>query len=236
VGVAENRRERLRAAAMVEIKDAARAQMAEAGPASISLRAVARRVGMNASNLYRYFATLDDLITALVADGYWSFAAGLREARDSLPAADVAGRLLAVGHAYRRWALDHPSEFGLIFGDPIPGYKAPADGPTAQAAAEASGVVLAVYVDAWRAGTLVPPDADRLPDRLRERLRVVAGAWDPEAPPGLVLLFLRDMLHIHGMVSFEVFGHTQVTIGEPELLYRVELLAMLERSGLTPPG
>lgn len=234
--MAENRRERLRAAAVAEIKDAARAQMAEAGPASISLRAVARRAGMNASNLYRYFATLDDLITALLADSYRSFAAALREARDSRPEPDVAGRLLAVGHAYRRWALDHPSEFGLMFGDPIPGYKAPADGPTAQAAGATSGLVLGVYVDAWRAGDLVPPDVAGLPERLRERLRVVADAWDAGAPPGIALLFVRDMLHIHGMVSFEVFGHTQVTIGEPELLYRSELLAMLERSGLTPPG
>jgi AcrR family transcriptional regulator len=229
------RRERLRAAALEEITMAARQQMAEGGPASISLRAVARRVGMTPSNLYRYFATLDDLITALVADSYTSFGTALSAARDSRPVDDPAGRLTAIGLAYREWAIEHPSEFGLIFGDPIPGYKAPLDGATAQAAGAGAGVVLSVFVDAWSRGELRPPDEPPLPDRLATQLGMAARAWAPDAPPWLVLMFLRDMLHIHGMVSFEVFGHTEVMVGEPELLFRTELDAMLRRTGLSPP-
>src|SRR5262249_52475144 len=120
-----SRRERFRQFTIAEIKQEAARQLAEQGAAGLSLRAVARELGMVSSALYRYFASRDELITALCVDAYTSAADALVIARDELPADDHAGRWLAVCHAYRTWALHNTSQFALIFGTPIPGYQAP---------------------------------------------------------------------------------------------------------------
>jgi AcrR family transcriptional regulator len=112
------RRERLRAATTSEIKQIARQQMAQKGAAALSLRAIAREMGMTSPALYRYFASRDDLVTALIVDAYNSLADALEAARHGCPPTDHKQRLLEMGLAYRNWAISHAQDYTLIFGTP----------------------------------------------------------------------------------------------------------------------
>src|SRR5215207_3373039 len=99
-------RERVRAEITAEITDAARRQLAEVGAAALSLRAVARELGMASSAVYRYFPSRDELLTRLIIDGYDALGAVAEHADD--PAAPPEERWLSVCRATRAWALAHP--------------------------------------------------------------------------------------------------------------------------------
>ena len=225
----------MRAATAQEIKAIARRQMADQGAAALSLRAIARDMGMTAGALYSYYDTRDDLITALIADGYNSLAEALEAARDSRPPQDPAGRLLAAGHAYRRWAIAHPQEFQLIFGDPIPGYHAPEGGTTEAAARRAGAVLLELVAAAWpRIRAAAPAGGHRWSE-----FEAGFAAWVREAYPGLppaaVALHLRVWGRVHGLVALEVYGHLRSLVADPARLYRAELRDLVASLGLPPP-
>lgn len=222
---APTRRAASRARTWQELKAAALAEVRDQGPSGLRLRAVARRLGMSPAGLYRYVDSRDGLLTALIADGYHDLADHLEVALGtpaaSLPPRDrpdpvvpaVVGtdrgspeRLLAVGRAYRAWAVSHPNEFGLLFGDPIPGYEAPADGPTVEAMRRVGAALARPIVEAAIAGTLrVDPE---LGDPV---LHGPPGALDAVLPPGtdraVGPLLLLAWGRLHGQVSLEVFGH-----------------------------
>src|SRR6185295_1221679 len=105
--MASTRQATRRSATRQEILDTARAQMAEAGAAALSLRAVARQMQLTAPALYRYFADRDALVTALIVEAFNALADSLAAVRDSQPEAGLGQRLLAIGLAYRAWALAH---------------------------------------------------------------------------------------------------------------------------------
>src|SRR5512143_3736128 len=107
------------------IKETAWKQIAEFGAPTLSLRAIARELGITAPAIYNYFPRRDDLVTALIIDAYTSFGDSQIEARDAVAADDLSGRMLAIGVAYRDWALAYPQRYQLLFGTPIPGYEAP---------------------------------------------------------------------------------------------------------------
>src|SRR3954451_7681714 len=116
-------RERVRAELTKEITDIARRQLATEGAGGLSLRAVARELGMVSSAIYRYFPSRDDLLTALIVDAYddlgtcaeASVADGARES--------ALVRWQGVCRAVRAWALAHPHEYALLYGSPVPGYR-----------------------------------------------------------------------------------------------------------------
>jgi len=118
-----------------EIKTIARRHLASDG-ANLSLRAVARDLGVVSSALYRYFASRDELLTALIIDAYNAMGDAVEAADDALPRADLEGRWLAIAHGIREWALAQPHEYALIYGSPVPGYQAPQDtvGPATRSA------------------------------------------------------------------------------------------------------
>ena len=103
-------RQRVRAELTREIKHEARRQLASHGAEGLSLRAVARELGMVSSALYRYFPSRDDLLTALIVDGYNAIGEVAERADAACPAGEHAGRWLAVCRAIRDWALAHPHE------------------------------------------------------------------------------------------------------------------------------
>jgi AcrR family transcriptional regulator len=119
-----NRRERVRAATVQEIKDVARRQLVGDGPSAVSLRAIAREMGMTAPALYRYFPSFDHLVQSLVSDLSTELCSAVEAARELAPTDDASARLLAVCRAFRSWSVTHPAEFGLIFGTPTPGQRA----------------------------------------------------------------------------------------------------------------
>ena len=130
---------------VTEIKTVARRHLATDG-ANLSLRAVARDMGMVSSALYRYFASRDDLLTALIIDAYNALGAAVENADAAVSQrSDLRERFLVLGRAVRCWALANPSEYALIFGSPVPGYAAPAD--TIVAAQRTPDVLLGIFVD-----------------------------------------------------------------------------------------
>ena len=110
-----SRRERARDATTAEIKATARRLLVQDGRDALTLRAIAREMGMTAPGLYRYFASHDDLVVGVCHDILDELTVVLLAARDTVPLDDPIGRLGATCRAFRRWALEHPAEFQLSF-------------------------------------------------------------------------------------------------------------------------
>jgi AcrR family transcriptional regulator len=196
-------RERVRAELTAEITDAARRQLAEVGAAALSLRAVAREVGMVSSAVYRYFPSRDELLTRLIIDGYDALGAAAEEA--DVPDAAPLDRWLAVCRAVRAWARAHPHEYALLYGSPVPGYVAPRD--TVPAASRVGIVLGRILGDAARAG-LLPEAADEQGPRLvSEEAADVLGGEHPSLDDTVRARALLAWSAVYGTISFELFGH-----------------------------
>lgn len=222
---------------MVErIKAAARQQMAERGTAGLTLRGVARELEITAPAIYNYFPRLDDLITALIVDAFSALAEAVREAEAGVESERAADRIEAMALAYRAWAVAHPVDFQLIYGNPIPGYVAPAEITTPLALSAFLGM-FRWYMQAYASGQLrVPPEHARPPkeiDAVLARLQQDSGA---EVPAEVAALLASSWARIHGLVMLELFEHIQPLVGDPAEFYRYEVRALLERLGLRSLG
>ena len=156
-GQQTGRRARRRGEIEAEILRVARLHLATQGAAALSLRAMARDLGMVSSGIYRYVESRDDLLTRLIVDSYRSLADAVRGAHDAIDPTELEQRWEAIGFALRRWALDHPHDFALIYGSPVPDYQAPAD-RTVEAGTEVLGLLLRLLQDAHVHGRLAPGD------------------------------------------------------------------------------
>ncbi|WP_426502098.1 TetR/AcrR family transcriptional regulator [Dactylosporangium sp. McL0621] len=201
------RREKARAATIEEIKRTAVTLMHEHGTADLKFTDIARAMDMTPPALYRYFADRDALLSELITDAYNDLGTAVAEARDALPADDIAGRFRAITHSYRRWAREEPQRFALIFGLPVSGYVAPEDGSTTEAAQRAMSQMSALFVEALMAGRLGPP-------RIREvhpAIAACAETKNDELPVAIPADTFQAMLHVwsslHGFVSLEAYGH-----------------------------
>ncbi len=195
------RRERIRAETVEQIKRAALEQIAADGAPALSLRAVARRIGMSPAGLYRYYDGRDALITDLLIDAYSDLAAAVEEATRP-GAGDPLERLASGVRSYRRWAVTYPNRFLLIFGTPIPGYAAPQDGPTVEANQRIGRAFLSVAADAIRNGLLASssvreptPGEEGFAASIHDELGLDASMIGP---------LLGTWAHWHGLVSLEV--------------------------------
>ncbi|QEV22254.1 TetR/AcrR family transcriptional regulator [Streptomyces alboniger] len=229
------RRERLRAETTAEIKKVALELMASGGPDAITLRAIAREMGMTANAIYGYFATRDDLVTALINDVYTALADAVDAGWASASAQGPADRIHAWAHAFRDWALANPEGFRLIYGDPVPGYRAPDGGAAPQAAHRVCTGLAGLADAAW-------PNAQHLyagsefdwPDFDPGLLAKVRPAY-PDLPPAAVALALRIWGHLHGLVSLEIYGHLRTQTVSPDKLFRAELAALVRSLDLHGP-
>ncbi|MFE2284282.1 TetR/AcrR family transcriptional regulator [Streptomyces sp. NPDC059443] len=206
-------RERARIEVTAAIKDEARRALAAEGAAKLSLRAVARELGMVSSALYRYFPSRDDLLTALIVDAYNSVgaAAEAADARALAAAGAAAGtaaaggtpraRWIAVCEAVRAWALEHPHEYALIYGSPVPGYSAPEDtvGPASRVGNALIGILRAAYEGR---GLALPP----LPAELRPEAVRMTEDFAEGLPPEVTAALVASWAQLVGLVSFELFG------------------------------
>jgi AcrR family transcriptional regulator len=222
VKASQTARERARAELTREIKEEARRQLAEAGGNGLSLRAVARELGMVSSAPYRYFSSRDDLLTALIIDAYDAVG---KAAEDAVAADSGAGRQWAAAwHAIRGWALAHPHEYALIYGSPVPGYRAPEAtiGPASRvplalisvlagaAANGTAGVRLAPTVPG-APGAPDPPDGEtRLGGELAGQATALAAALAasgaPAVPADLLVRAVIAWTQLFGIISWELFG------------------------------
>lgn len=137
------------------IKEAATRQLAETGAAALSLRAVARDLGLASSALYRYFPSRDALLTVLIVDAFNAVGAAAESGAAAAAPADPGARWLAACRAVRQWALAHPHEFALVYGSPVPGYRAPID--TIDPATRVTRLMAGLVVEAHASGLLRPP-------------------------------------------------------------------------------
>lgn len=217
------RRAQLRAELMAAVRAAARDNLRAQGPAGLSLRAVARDVGISPAGLYRYFDGRDALLTMLIAEGYGDLADHLflaqgatdlvaesdrtRDVPHAVAAtADVADRIRATWRTYRDWARAHPNEFHLLFGEPIEGYAAPVDGATSAANARMAQALVMPLLEAHLAGRLAVPDLGD-PAPAASLLAAEMGAVAPIAPsPAFATLTVSWWSVLHGAVALERNG------------------------------
>jgi AcrR family transcriptional regulator len=212
------RRERVRAATLGEIKQAALDQIATEGVGALSIRGIARAIGMSPAGLYRYFDGLDALITELIADAYNDLADAVLAATSR--SGDVRHRLKDGMLAYRAWSIDHPNRFLLIFGTPIPGYAAPQDGVTVQANRRIGEAFFAVLVEGWATGEIHLPASDRPPEPGEVAFAAQAG---PGFPPTWIAPFLGMWANFHGMVTLEILNQLDWVYPDAESFYRAEI-------------
>jgi AcrR family transcriptional regulator len=204
-------RERARVELTQEITDAARRQLAEVGAEALSLRAVARELGMVSSALYRYFPSRDDLLTALIVDAYDALGDAAAEA-DRQAGRHPTRRWRAVSAGVRDWAREHRYEYALIYGSPVPGYQAPQQ--TISSAVRVPAVIGGLLAAAWQeAGPAMTAVAGTgpLPGRLAEQTGIVGAAIAPSVPGAglpapVVARALVAWTQLFGMISFELFG------------------------------
>jgi AcrR family transcriptional regulator len=230
--VTTNARARVRAELTREIKEAARRQIDEAGAPALSLRGVARELGMVSSALYRYFPSRDDLLTALIVDAYDAVGAA-GEAADAgvRRREDLAGRWLAVARAARAWALANRAEYALIYGSPVPGYRAPED--TIGPANRLTAVLLAILADGVAAGAL-PAGRHALPAAVRADLRDLRARTGIDVPEPVLFLGILAWSQLFGAISFELFGHLHSVVEDHEAFFDAAMTTTAERLGLQP--
>lgn len=222
-------RERLRAETLEEIKEAARARLDSDGP-DLSLRAVARDVGLVSSAVYRYFPSRDALLTALIVDAYNDMGEAVEQAEGAVERGDLHGRFLAFAHALRTWALAQPSRYALIFGSPVPGYAAPQD--TVAPAARVTTVLAGILTDGVASGALTHPDDPIADDLLPFLEGVVAEPPFAGVPPALLARGMSAWSAVYGLVSFELFG-SYGPIDAPEALFTHQVLGIARGLGLS---
>lgn len=223
-------RERARVEITAAIKDEARTQLAAEGAARLSLRAVARELGMVSSALYRYFPSRDDLLTALIIDAYDSVGEAAekasREAAAS-PGGSPAVAWTAAACAVREWALAHPHEYALIHGSPVPGYVAPQD--TVGPASRVGFVLLGLVREAHRGeGVTTPP----LSAALRPEAERMAAELAPDLPAANVAALVTAWAQLFGLISFELFGQFHGVVEDREALFRQSADGLARSVGL----
>ncbi|MER5519357.1 TetR/AcrR family transcriptional regulator [Streptomyces sp. NPDC002763] len=229
---AQGARARARMEVTAAIKDEARRQLAAEGAAKLSLRAVARELGMVSSALYRYFPSRDDLLTALIIDAYDSLGEAAEAAHATALAAGAvpARRWVTVCEAVRGWALAHPHEYALIYGSPVPGYAAP--DTTIQPAARVALVLIGILLDAFEQRGLARTP---VPAELAPEARRMADELVPGLPPEVAVAMAAAWAQLFGLVGFELFGQFKGVVEDRDRFFRHAAAQLAHGVGLVFP-
>ncbi|RZU49727.1 TetR family transcriptional regulator [Krasilnikovia cinnamomea] len=225
------RRERLRAETVAEIKLTARRHLVAGGPASISLRAVARDMGLTAPAIYRYFANLDALVLDIVTDLFEELRTAVEQVAVAYAEADPVIRIGHMARGFRRWSLAHPAEFALIFGSPVPGITqiGMVCGPVHEAGARFGETFFTVLDEIWRNRPPDEPPPGLSEPTLREVFQPYLELFGDRFPLPLVYLFMAAWTRLYGIVAMEVFGQLQWAMTDVEPLFEAELARTLQR-------
>jgi AcrR family transcriptional regulator len=237
VSVIQTARARARAEVREEILATARSHLAVHGAVGLSLRAVARDLGMVSSAVYRYVASRDELLTALIVEAYDSLGEQAEAAARTSAGEPPSQRWVAVARAIRAWAIERPHEYALLYGSPVPGYAAPPD--TVVPGTRVSLALVGIVRDAATAGALhrdghvasgavTPSNHDAF-----QRLRAAAGL---DVDDSVVRDVLIAWTQLFGLVSFELFGQTTGLIEDHAAFFDDAVATMAIRIGLSPSG
>lgn len=215
-----------------ELMAAARRQLASVGAAGISLREVAREIGMVSSAVYRYVESRDELLTRLIIEAYDDLGAAAEKASADTADADDVERWAAAAHAIRRWALDHPHDYLLLFGSPVPGYAAP--DTTITAGTRATFALVGVLTDAAKSGRLAPPTTDGaqisapLHNELSQLSVDAAGGVEVDT----VAAFIAAWTQMYGLISFEITNQTRNLVTDTDALFDLTVRRLAHQMGL----
>lgn len=220
------KRERNRAEVMAQIMAAGRRELAEHGADGLSLRAVAREIGMVSSAVYRYVASRDELLTLLIIESYNAVGLAAERAVDS--GGTGAQRFVAVARAILEWGRAHPHEFALLHGSPVPGYRAPED--TVIPGTRVPTAMLGLLIEEYAAGRVSPPPPELDPPvtaELSGQLDIVRGFFGVEVPDGVLLRGMSAWTQVYGLIGFELFGQFKNTFEPADdfLDYQFQLAA-----------
>jgi AcrR family transcriptional regulator len=225
-------RARVRAELTAEIKHQARLQLADDGAPGVSLRAITRSMGMASSAIYRYFPSRDELLTALIIDAYDSLGASAEATVAQSGPREFVRRWKLAGLAIRSWATAHPHEYALLYGSPVPGYRAPED--TIGPAGRVTAVLAAIVTDAAVAGAIRAPEGAVPP--LTAAARHEADRLVDVAFPGVdgrvVLRAVVAWTQLFGMISFERFGHFEGVVVDRDAVFDQALMEMAAFIGI----
>ncbi len=209
-----------------QIIEIGRRHLVTEGAAGLSLRAIARDLGMVSSAVYRYVASRDELLTLLLIDAYTELADAVDQAhRDAGP--DWQSRLHAVAHAARTWARDQPACWALLYGSPVPGYHAPAErtvGPGTRVIGTLFGIIDAA-VAPGAIGEVTKPVPQPLSSDF-EKLKAEFGITLDDGTLARCFLLWAALV---GAISLEVFGQYGAdTFTDPTVIFDVQLRLLTE--------
>ena len=209
------------------IKQTAWKQITAFGAPALSLRAIARELKITAPAIYNYFPDRDALVTALIIDAFTSFGDWQLEVRDSVPESDPAGRMKAIGIAYRDWAHVFPQRYQLIFGTPIPGYKGPVEKILPSSARSLSALVSVVE----RLRITGKLNVVSFP-KVKPEYKVSFEMWKTYGGDADILSLSVAMLiwaRVHGIVSLEIAGNLPPFGPKGDALYLYELKSIYQQ-------
>jgi AcrR family transcriptional regulator len=225
-------RPRVRAEMVDEITRVAREHLATHGAQNLSLRAVARELGLVSSAVYRYFESRDELLTALIIDAHNSIGEAAEQAVAAVDQSDLVERHRTWCRSVRTWALAHPHEYALTYGSPVPGYAAPQD--TVGPASRVPLVLLRILDDGVGAGIVRPHAADWLPAPVATDMHRIASSAGVTIVPTVMARGMIAWTELFGTVSFEVFGRLDATIQARDEWFEHQIHAMARLIGLRP--
>jgi AcrR family transcriptional regulator len=238
---------------MEEITATARRLLVEQGPEAMTLRAIAREMGMTAPGLYRYYSSREDLFRHVIATMFRELSGDVRRAIDQVAlAADGAAvargdaspeqvrqhltvKLVAACRAFRRWALGHRDEFALLFGVPLPGLDDGRFDVAEECALEFAATFYALFIELWHVTRFPVPAPGEINEGLRAQLDRFGASLASDAPDGALLVFLRCWVLLYGAVSMEVFGHLGFALDDPAPMFEFTLTDLARLVGLKHP-
>jgi len=244
---APSRRDRVRAATTQEIIQTARKLLVQDGPEAISLRAIAREMGMTAPALYRYFGSHEDLLRHVVADIFTELATHVRTAVHMAADTSTSGlseaevmvvKMIAGCREFRAWTLTHVPEFSMIFGSPLPGMDVLHEmhrDPTVDCGYQFGQVFLDLFGDLYRRRPFSIPADDEIQPSLRQQLARYRELVQSDLPLGALQTFLRCWVLLYGIVSLEAFGHMQFALDDPSPMFELMLSDLAPMIGLEYP-
>jgi AcrR family transcriptional regulator len=212
-------RARARAAMTAEIMRVGREHLAEHGATGLSLRAVARELGVVSSAVYRYVASRDELLTLLIVESFDAIGE-VAEAAAGDGRGGFEARWLRLCRAVRGWALAHPHDYALVYGSPVPGYRAPTD--TVDPAQRVVVAAVSVVADAWAAGEIAADAAASMPRAVRADLATLRTALAVDLPDDVIARMLLAWTGIFGHLSYELFGHLEGGVASPDAFFDLQ--------------
>jgi AcrR family transcriptional regulator len=239
-----SRRDRLRAATIDEIIQTARQLLVKDGPEAVSLRAIAREMGMTAPGLYRYFGSYEELVRHLCAGIFTELGADIHRAIEAAvppagraddPQAKLTVKMVAACREFRRWALNHKDEFALVFGVPLPGLDDGRYDIADECALAFAGTFFTLFLELWHKVPFPVTADEQIDPGLRDQLRRYRDALGSSIPLGAVVTFLRCWTVLYGAVAMEVFGHMRFALEDAAPMFEITLGDLAALVGLRYP-